>query len=180
MRCYSFIWLLIIFLTFSCKSPFYEVKYNNSISTVIKKGKNESVIFSKEADCFLCNLGVGRFTPTIQEVNGAEEILRKRIRAANNPMYNQGNGCPIIHNNLKNYRRQYYGFIDKEGNKVLFVNFIWSRYSISDRLKGYFKDESDDWKTQRVIVLDGCSHYWSIEVNITKNNLQNIRVNGVA
>lgn len=59
-------------------------------------------------------------------------------------MYNQGDDCPIIHKNLKNYRSQYYGYLDNIGHKIL--------------LKGYHTDDSESWKKNRVIVLDGCSY----------------------
>ena len=171
---------IIILFSSSCKSYFNEIGSINSNAVIIKKDNIESVIFSKEADCFLCNLGENRFTPTLQEINEAEEILEKNIRFINNPMYDQGEGCPIIHKNLNNYRRQYYGFIDKAGNKVLYVNFMWARYSIFDWLKGNYKDRSEEWKTQRVMVLDGCSNYWSIEISLTEQKLQNLYINGSA
>lgn len=171
---------LIILLNGSCNSLYYHVESLDSNVELIKKGKIESVIFSKDADCFLCNLGVSRFTPTLQEINEAEEILKKNIKSANDPMYNQGEECPIIHENLKNYRRQYYGYIDNKGHKILHVNFLWARYSVIDRLKGNYTDDSESWKKQRVIILDGCSHYWSIDINITAHTLHNMNVNGSA
>ena len=172
--------LIIILLSCSCNSLYYHTESLNSNVELINKGKIESVIFSKDADCFLCNLGVSRFTPTIQEINEAEAILKKNIKSANNPAYNQGDGCPIIHKNLKNYRRQYYGYIDSGGNKILYVNFLWAKYSIFDRLKGHHEDDSEEWKEQRVTVLDGCSYYWSIEINLSQQKLQNIHINGSA
>lgn len=147
MRSINYFIIVIIFFTYSCNKSFYNVGSINSNTTIIKRGNIESVIFSKDAHCFLCQIGVNRFTPTMKQINDAEEILIKNIRSANNPMYNQGNGCPIIHKNLKNYRRQYFGYIDNEGNKILYVNFLWAKYTIFDRLKGYHKDESENWKT---------------------------------
>lgn len=176
----NFLVCLLIVLICSCNSLYYHAEIIDSNAEIIKKGKIESVIFSKDADCFLCNLGIARFTPTIQEINEAEEILIKNIKSANNPMYNQGDGCPIIPKNLKNYRRQYYGYIDNAGSKVIYVNFLWAKYSIFDRLKGYHKDDSEAWKKELVIVLDGCSYYWSIDINLTKQNLKNMKINGSA
>jgi len=180
MKLKNFIIYILILLNCSCNSLYYHIESLNSNVELIKKGKIESVIFSKDADCFLCNLGVSRFTPTIKEINEAEEILKKNIKSANDPMYNQGDGCPIIHKNLKNYRRQYYGYIDNMGHKILYVNFLWARHSVLDRLKGYHMDDSESWKNDRVIVLDGCSYYWSIDINITEQKLQNMSVNGSA
>lgn len=172
--------IVCLLITYGCKSSFQNVERFNSGASIIKKGKIESVIFSKEADCFLCNLGVDRFSPSIEEINNGEEILAMHIKAANNPMYNQGNGCPIIHHNLKHYRRQYYGYIDNKGNKLLSVNLLWAQYSLLDRLKGYHKDDSDNWKRERIIILDGCTYYWAIDINLSQQKLQNLSINGPA
>jgi len=170
---------LITTITCSCKSSYYHVAKFNSNAEVVKRGKIESVIFSKDANCFLYDFGELRFTPSVDDINMAEYILQRNIQSANT-MHNQGDGCPLIHKNLKNYRRQYYGYIDSEGNKILYVNFLWAKYSIFDRLKGYHKDDSHAWKSERVIVLDGCSNYWSIEINLSQQKLQHMYINGSA
>ena len=175
---YFFLFLLL-FVIYSCKSSFYEVNKLNSNATIIKSGKIESVFFSKEADCLLCNFPGSRFSPTLEEINEAEKILKKDIKSANNPMRNQGDGYPIIHKNLNNYRRQYYGYINKDGEKILYVNFLWAKYTFIERLKGYHKDEGENWKSEREIVLDGGSNYWQIEINLTQKKLANLHVNGV-
>jgi len=72
------------------------------------------------------------------------------------------------------------GYIDHEGDKVLYVNFMWAKYSFLDWLNVYHKDDSHSWKTYRVIFLDGCSNYWSIAINLTQGKLQNMAVNGSA
>jgi len=175
---YFFPFLLLVVI-YSCKSSFYEVNKHNSNATIIKRGKIESVIFSKEADCFLCNFPGSGFTPTVEEINEAEKILKKDIKSASKPMYNQGDGYPIIHNNLNKYRRQYYGYINKDGEKILYVNFLWAKYTFIERLKGYHKDEGENWKSEREIVLDGGCNYWQIEINLTQKKLSNLHVNGV-
>ena len=54
------------------------------------------------------------------------------------------------------------------------MNFLWATYYALDQLKGYHRDDSVSWTNDRVIVLDGCSYYWSIDINITEQKLQNI------
>lgn len=178
MNFYKYFTILFLFFFSSCKSTFQETSEYKKHSIIIKKGEIEGVIFRKEYDCIFCSLGENRYTPVIEDVNLAEEILAKNIKIINNPRYNQGDGCPIIHKNLKNYRRQYFGNIDRDGNKILFINFTWARFTIIDWLQGYEKDKSDNWKTEMTAVLDGCSNHWSIEVNLTKESLQNLMVNG--
>jgi len=175
-----FKFLLMLYLLTSCKGQFYEVEKYKSSSTIIKRGKIESVLFSKDAECFLCNLAISRFTPTLKEINQAEIILQKNIKAANYPIYNQGNGCPVIHKNLKKYKRQYFGYMDGNGNKLLYVNFLWAKYTLFDQMKGFSKADFKEWKDQLVFGLDGCSHFWQIHINLTKQKLENLQVNGSA
>lgn len=178
MNLYKYLTILLLVFFSSCKSAFQETSEYKKHSIIIKKGEIEGVIFRKDYDCFPCNIGNNRYTPVIEEVNLAEEIVAKNIKIINGPMYNQGDGCPIIHKNLKNYRRQYFGHIDRDGNKILFINFTWALFTIIDWLQGHEKDKSDSWKTEMTSVLDGCSYHWSIEVNLTKETLQNLMVNG--
>ena len=57
---------------------------------------------------------------------------------------NQVDNCPVINKKLKPYRRQYFGYIDSNGDKIIYVTFNWDRYSIFDRIRGYYKDESEN------------------------------------
>lgn len=107
-----------------------------------------------------------RYTPTKAEINEAEMMLRKQIAAANSSKINQGNGCPVIHKKLRKYYRQYLGFIDKQGNKVIWINLFWNK----DLIAGAGRDI--------VMMNDGCSYYWSAEVNLTTAQLSNLDING--
>lgn len=93
---------------------------------------------------------------------------------------NQVGNCPIIHKNLKSYRRQYFGYIDGSGNKIIYATFNWDRYSLLDRLRGTYKDESENWKKEREMVLDGCSFHWEIKINLDTKELFDLGVNGLA
>lgn len=112
-----------------------------------------------------------RYTPTHQDIEKAEEILNAQLEGINIPLAEQGmKGCPIIHTNLHRYRRQYIGYVDYDGNKVVWVNFIIKKDKES--LKNLDKEV--------IVVLDGCSQYWNIKVNIDKSKLYDLRVNGTA
>lgn len=108
-----------------------------------------------------------RYTPTEEDIILAEKVLSKKIRQANLKKINQGKDCPQIDINLKRYFRQYVGFIDKDGNRIVWINLLWENYMSEESLK---KDI--------VQVLDGCSYYWNISVNIDKELLQDLSVNG--
>jgi len=107
-----------------------------------------------------------RFTPTRQDVDKAEVILLADLKKINKHLINQSS-TPIIHKNLLNYKRQYFGYVDKNGDRILLISSFWS----SDN--NYF-----DWLKTRVYVLDGGSYYWSIKLNLNKNKLFDLAVNG--
>lgn len=110
-----------------------------------------------------------RFTPTRQDVEKAELALKRNLKNLNKKLINQSS-TPIIHEKLNNYKRQYFGYIDKNGNRVLFINCFWSND----------KDDSDSWLTERTMVLDGGSYYWNVKYNLDKNELFDLAINGYA
>lgn len=111
-----------------------------------------------------------RLRPDEKDINVAERLLKENLKTVNTPLINQGGkGCPVIHKNLKKYIRQYVGVINENGDKVLWLNFVWKSGADKKRL-------SEDIET----VLDGCSHYWNIKVDIDKEVVYDLRVNGEA
>jgi len=124
-------------------------------------------IFDQEYDVTWINgITKNRFTPTKEEIIKGEEILKENLKAINVNMPNQGDECPIIHKKIKKYNRQYVGYIDEEGNKIIWVNFIWE------------KNCPENWNKELVDVFDGCSHYWNIKINLDKESLLDLNVNG--
>ena len=170
----------LILVCFSCKSSFEVTERPTDYSTVIKNKHFEGVIFSENADCFLCLLDKKRFSPTLQDISKAEEILKQKLKAENTPLINQGGRCPFIHKNLKNYRRQYFGYFNEEGDKVIYTTLNWDKYTLWDWIRGYSRDNSEDWKKQKEMILDGCSHHWEININLSDEELFGLNINGGA
>ena len=50
----------------------------------------------------------------------AEIILAKDLKSLNKQFGNQSS-TPIIDKNLHKYKRQYFGYIDKNGNRILLI-----------------------------------------------------------
>ena len=101
------------------------------------------------------------------EINIAEHILKNNLAELNVNKINQTHGCPNIRKKLCKYRRQYFGFINSKGEKIIWINMFWTKE---------FNDES---KYDLIRVFDGCSYYWNIEVNITTKSLGNLQINGI-
>ena len=110
-----------------------------------------------------------RFTPTRLEIDQAENSLANNLKTLNNKLVNQSS-TPIIHKNLHKYKRQYFGYIDKNGDRILLINCFWAKD----------KDDTDRWLTSRIMVLDGGSYYWNVKFNLDKKQLFELDVNGYA
>jgi hypothetical protein len=100
------------------------------------------------------------------EIKMAEDILKNKLAAFNADKINQSADCPDISRKLRKYCRQYFGFINTKGEKIVWINMFWNR------------DFNDKAKYELISVNDGCSYYWNIEVNITTQTLFNLKVNG--
>lgn len=154
---------LTLSLLFFCVSVFAQ---KETTIQLYKTKTFEVAIFPAGNDsCF----PIPDFTPTHSEVDLAEAALAKDLEKLNQQRINQIH-TPIIHKNLKKYRRQYLGYIDANGDKILIINCLFG------------KNESfyGDFLTRWIEVKDGGSYYWTIKYNITKNELFDLSVNGYA
>ncbi|WP_026725500.1 hypothetical protein [Flavobacterium sasangense] len=107
-----------------------------------------------------------RFTPTKEEIFKAENALKSKLKYLNNPLINQSSS-PIIHKNLKKYKRQYFGYINDKGEKILYINSLWSK-----------SNRENYWLQQIIIGSDGGSYYWNIEYNLETDELESLKING--
>ena len=64
-----------------------------------------------------------RFTPTRQEIDKAETALRKNLRKLNSDRINQSS-TPVIHKKLHKYKRQYFGYVNQDGQRVLLIDLL--------------------------------------------------------
>ena len=139
-------------------------------SNYIKQKKYQGYIFSKDYSSRLVHFEdlKERFTPSESDIAEAESVLAIQIREINKARLNQTGSCPVIDETLPTFKRQYLGYINRDGDKVVWINFIG----------GKEKKNSDQLSKEIVVVFDGCSHYWNIKVNITRSKLYDLSVNG--
>ena len=160
--------LTIIFLTCSVlKSCAQQVT-----SSFVKQKKYQGYIFPKEYSSNLVHLEdlKERFTPSVSDIIKAEVALVNQIRDINKSRLNQSGSCPVIDQNLPKYKRQYIGYINQNGDKIIWINFIGGK-----EIKN-----ADQLGRNIIVVLDGCSYYWNIKVNISKGLLYDLYVNGAS
>ena len=66
----------------------------------------------------------------------------------------------------------------KKGDSIIHINFQWDRFTLFDRIKGYWDDRLD-YTSDFSIVFDGGSRYWNVNVNLTSKKMFGLSVNGV-
>lgn len=149
----------------------YGTAQNDETAQHIKGKCFEGFIFPETYVGFMPLEGVNnRFSPQQEDVLKAEELLKEQIAGINKDLINQTGKCPIVHKKLSKYKRQYIGVITESGDKVVWINFIW----------GKDKDTLLNLDKEIIIVLDGCSYYWNVKVNLTKEKLVDLSINGSA
>jgi hypothetical protein len=136
------------------------------LATPYITGKFEAAIFPEVSPEIFP--GPARFTPTKAEVDQAEKALNTQLKGLNTDKLNQYD-TPVIDKNLKKYKRQYFGYINTKGERILFINCFWKKD----------KDDAQLWLRERIRLLDGGSYYWNIKFRIEKNELFDLDVNGV-
>lgn len=172
------VFLTLTITLFGCSSAFRLIEKPTDYSIIVAKGKTYGTVFLENASCLYCEQFDTKFSPTVEDISLAEDILKSKIKTINADRLNQGQGCPVIHKNLNKYRRQYVGHIDTNGDKIIHVNFDWNRYSTLDNIRGIYKSESDSWKKEWKVVFDGCSYYWGVKINLDNEKLFDLSVNG--
>lgn len=107
----------------------------------------------------------GRYTPTNDDIVKAERLIKKKLPYVNRNHENQGGMCPVVDEHLTKYERQYVGFTDIYGYRIVWVNFVWDE-SVKDKL-------SEDI----LLTGGGCSRYWHIKVNLDTEKVYGMEVN---
>jgi hypothetical protein len=179
----SLLRLLVVTILVGCRSSLLTFSTNDLHKVGVKSAKFRGTAFDSSYSnkkLYLPDTAtMKKFTPTRKELALAEQILKEQIEKANQPRVNQFGRKEYIHRNLNKYFRQYVGFINGNGDRVIHINLYWDKYTVFDRLKGYW-DERLDFTSDYAVVLDGGSRYWNVNVNLTTKSLYNLWVNGVA
>jgi hypothetical protein len=175
--------LATIILNSSCGTSIEITKTNKATNLAVKSNKFRGTIFRETYPFIMLHVSdinsTSRFTLDSEEIRQAERLLREQIKDLNSSRPNQVNGSPVIHKNINKYFRQYVGFVNKNGEKVVHINFYWDRFSFTEKIKGY-TDSRLTFEDEYAIVFDGGSHYWQVNINLTTGKVSDLQVNGVA
>lgn len=174
-----YILVVISFLT-GCGTTIKTFSTGDIDKTGVKSNRFKGTAFSKyyqTNNIFPDTLN--RFTPTQKDIELAEAILRHQLREANKDRTNQIGQYPNIDRSLNKYFRQYIGFFAANGDRIIGINFHWDRFTLFDRIRGYWDDRLD-YSSDYSVTLDGGSRYWNVKVNLTSRVLFGLSINGLA
>ena len=159
------IFVLVFFV--SCKTtPFVEIKSHKN-AYLIRTNKSIGEVFTENFETDEIDKSLERFTPTIDEINQAENILKLDFKKSNKNTEGR-----FISRNLNDYKRQYLGFINSTGDKMLHISFYLNKNR---------KNQNDElWQEGYMFIFDGGTSYWIAIINLKTKKVEKIAINGVA
>jgi hypothetical protein len=100
---------------------------------------------------------------TVYDLENINKILQEAVDNYNIELK------PFMENikELSKYNRQYMAIINENAEKEVYVNCFYNR-------------NSEHWKDNHIIVMDGGSYYFNVKLNLTKLIYYDLRVNGRA
>lgn len=105
---------------------------------------------------------IKRFTPSKHDIDTAEYALRENFRKSkkmNDSIYHDTNWI-----GLERFKRQYFGCIDKNGNKYLFIVCLIEPI-------GDYNYKKVDWLTIKWEIIMDSNSVWTIEYDLKTNKL---------
>ncbi|NIG53540.1 hypothetical protein [Chitinophaga sp. Cy-1792] len=118
----------------------------------IKEPDYEGYIFPasfKKVEKWVFEEARGRFTPTPAEIAIVERIVKLQLEEEEKTSSYKLHICA----HLKMYKRQYVGFFDKSGHKVIWVNALLSNYPFP-------------LSSQIIEVDDGGESFWQMLIDL--------------
>lgn len=181
-RITHFLSIAFVFILSSCSSALEISPTKKETNLAVKGSRFRGTIFTEKypsANFHVSDVDFSkRFTPTKEDIEKVEMLLKQQIKEVNKLRPNQFKNSPIIDKNINNYFRQYVGFIHRN-ERIVHINFYWDKYSLKNKLKGY-TDDRLSFEDDYAAVFDGGSRYWQVNVNLTTGKVTDLQVNGVA
>lgn len=134
-----------------------------------KEGNIKGVIIAKEQAAQLKYFPekVKEFwTPSKQNALEADRLAQIYLRGYKSRDPYTQSCIPDILSRLGHYKRQYVGLVEKEGDKVIWINYFYD--------SGHFSY----WTKDLVYVFDGGRSFFRIKVNLDKNKCYDLSING--
>ena len=145
---------LIIFISINCFSQLDE----------------KDIIFDWENSNYLSysiNTSYQKFTPSIEEIESAKKLSISYIDSLNHTQETINNKDNVSDINFNNYYKQYLGYIDESGQRILYINACCSSYIEKHGLE-------KDW----FFVFGGGSCFFNAQIDIDSKACIKFTING--
>ncbi|QEH40888.1 hypothetical protein [Chitinophaga sp. XS-30] len=109
----------------------------------------------------------GRFTPGEADIILVEKVLSRQLKILNESSFTATWHPAKVHEELPGYVRQYVGYIDDRGEKIIWINCT---YEPDIRQRPRYGDGI-------IKMRDGGSAYWNARVNLSTGKLFNLYIN---
>lgn len=173
-KSYNILFLAALLCFSSCATHYYMSKVEcdpllGGTVWIMRKGKtNRGVIFSEDRRPFNTPNFTKRFTPSPEDVEIADKILKENIGTIISYAKRTGAYYSLKNkNSLKNYFHQYVGGINELGERQIFMNLC---------LKSQLSPTND--YTDLIIGLDGGDTYITTLINLDTLKLDEFTVGG--
>lgn len=107
-----------------------------------------------------------QFMPSIEDIYKAERIFKKCLTGSNTTKDGTQIDSTMIQPPAE-YIRQYVGYKNKQGETTILLN-CFTKESVS---------KQDYWKKEIIVITDGGNNYFSVNINLTKENCSNFTTN---
>ncbi|MGZ3756423.1 MAG: hypothetical protein ACXVAY_06745 [Mucilaginibacter sp.] len=178
----QYLFLISILVFSSCSTAIKIAPTKKTTNLSVKSSRFRGTIFTERypsSNFHVSDINFSnRFTPSKDDIQKAEAILKQQIKEINKSRPNQYKNSNVIDKHIYDYFRQYVGFIGPSGEKYIHINFYWDKYPLKARLKG-ISDDRLHFEDDYAIVFDGGSHYWQININLTTQKATDLQVNGL-
>ena len=126
---------------------------------------NQTIIPATEKMEWAFGRNYKQYTPTIEDIQTAEEVLKACITKESS-----GTANPFFGRKYEDYTMQFFGGELEGGDKVLWVNCFCMAESVI--LK--------KWKTDIVFVADGGNCFFNVKISLKNKQYYGLLVNGMA
>jgi len=173
--------LIFLILISSCNGTINtsDIKSTENTQTDFKLAESDFVILPFNKDWYWIFKNVKPTELTQTELIEIEKILKIAIEKNNekqkinlkihNEEYPKNKRTETgFELEFKGKKRQYVAVINEKGEKEVWVNFFCDDW------------ESDNWKSDIMMVLDGGNCYFNLKVNLTNKSYSELGINGYA
>ncbi len=115
----------------------------------------------------------GYWNPTVNDYRKIEVVLETAINTDKQDYIEK-----LTSENSKFYYRQYLFYLDKNNDSIAYINALCGLLKAPYDSSGVIVNKTMDWKNKFITVNDGGDCYWSIRINMSKDNYSNFLVNG--